>query len=286
MVTTSNIERGGVAFRPGALDRALEIAAAVASARRPVRFVVSRLLRATGICRWMTIRQNGYRLHFFPTTFSATLWADMPAVSDDERFLRTFLRPGQVVVDVGANIGTHAIVAALRVGPTGRVYACEAHPATAAFLRRNIRLNGLEPIVEAIDSAIGETAGQAVFSDYRSDDQNHVTTACADGIAVSVRTLDSLVPNGNIDLLKIDVEGFELMVLRGARATLARVQAIYFEAWDRHFARYGYSFADLYDFLTLHGFTIMDPRTRKTIGRTERMSRCVNLLAERGEARG
>jgi hypothetical protein len=124
-----------------------------------------------------------------------------------------------------------------------------------------------------------------VFSDYRSDDQNHVTIASADGITVAVRTLDSLVPNRNVDLLKIDVEGFELMVLRGAREALARTRAIYFEAWDRHFARYGYSFADLHDFLTLHGFTIMDPHTRKPIERTERIVRCVNLLAQRREAR-
>lgn len=285
MVTTSSIERGGISCRSGALDRAREIAAAVITARRPVRFIVSRLLRATGICRWMIIRQTGYRLHFFPTAFSATLWADMPEVSDDERFLRTFLRPGDVVIDVGANVGTHAIVSALKVGQAGRVYACEAHPTTAVFLRQNIRLNRLDSIVEVIESAIGEREGEAVVSDYRSDDQNHVTTVCADGIAVTVRTLDNLVPNRNIDLLKIDVEGFELMVLRGARRMLARTQAIYFEAWDQHFARYGYGFGDLYDFLMLHGFTVVDPHTRSPIGRTERIARCVNLLAQRQEVR-
>jgi FkbM family methyltransferase len=232
----------------------------------------------------MSIRQDGYRLHFFPTAFSASLWADMPDTSDDERFLRTFLRPGQVVVDVGANIGTHAIVSALQVGPAGRVFACEAHPATAGYLRSNIRLNGLEPVIEVIESAAGEARSEAVFSDERSDDQNHVVMVRTEGIRVPVETLDSLIPKQPVDLLKIDVEGFELMVLRGSCDTLSRTRAIYFEAWDQHFARYAYCFADLFDFLLLHEFTIMNPQTQKPIARTERMARCVNLLALRREA--
>jgi len=284
MATTScNIEQSVVSQR-GVLNRARGIASAVATAPRPVRYIVSRILRATGACQWMSIRQDRYRLHFFPTAFSATLWADMPGTSDDERFFRTFLRPGQVVVDVGANIGMHAIVAALQVGSEGRVFACEAHPATAGYLRRNIRLNGLEPVIQVIESAVGESRGAAVFSDERSDDQNHVMMARADGIRVTVETVDSVIPEQPVDLLKIDVEGFELMVLRGACDTLSRTQAIYFEAWERHFARYGYCFADLFDYLSLHGFTIMDPQTQKPIARTEPMARCVNLLALRREA--
>jgi hypothetical protein len=122
-----------------------------------------------------------------------------------------------------------------------------------------------------------------LFSDDRSDDQNHVVMARTEGIRVPVETLDSLIPRQPVDLLKIDVEGFELMVLHGSCDTLSRTRAIYFEAWDQHFTRYAYCFADLFDFLLLHGFTIMDPQTRKPIARTERMRLCVNLLALRQE---
>jgi FkbM family methyltransferase len=268
----------GSCFEPTS-SRIFGVANAIVTARHPYRFVFARVFRATGICRWMKIRRDGYQLKFFPSAFSASLWTDVSETPDDERFLRTFLRPGQVVVDVGANIGTHSIVSAMRVGTTGRVYAFEAHPTTVRFLRQNIRLNQLDSIIKVIDCALGEASGEAVFSDKRSDDQNCILPGSAPGISVRVRPLDSLLSEERIDLLKIDVEGFELMVLRGARRTLSRTGAIYFEAWDQHFARYGYSFGDLWEFLHSQGFKVVNPTTEKYIARSERIAECVNLLA-------
>ena len=264
-------------------SRILGIANAIVTARHPYRFVASRIFRATGICRWMKIRRDGYQLKFFPSAFSASLWTDKSDVPDDERFLKGFLRPGQVVVDVGANIGTHSIVSAIQVGATGRVYAVEAHPVTARFLRENIRLNELDLIVKVMNVAVGETSGEAMFSDQRSDDQNCILPKSTGGISVRVAPLDSLIAAGPIDLIKIDVEGFELMVLRGALATLSRTRAIYFEAWDRHFTRYGYCFAELWDLLNSQGFKVVHPQTERSIPRSERIPECLNLLALRDE---
>jgi FkbM family methyltransferase len=249
--------------------------------RQPWKLLISRVLWRTGVCRLLIIQRNGYRLRFFPSAVSANLWFDAHDLTGDECFLASFLRPGQIVVDVGANVGTISIFSALQVGESGRVYALEAHPATARYLRANVRLNGLNPIVQVINCAVGDAVGELSFSDIRSDDQNCVANDSKAGIRVEVNTLDSLIQEKSIDLLKIDVEGYELMVLRGATDVLSRTRAVYFEAWDRHFNRYGYRFSAVWDFLYERGFRVADWRTGASVPRGQTISQCVNLLAIR-----
>lgn len=266
-------------YRTGVFERANGIVKSIQTSPHPFRFLVSRVLRLTGACRYLSIQRDEYKLRFFPSSYSATLWADSSGISDDERFLRDFLKPGDVVVDVGANIGTYAIASAIRVGAGGRVYAYEAHPKTVEFLRQNVELNDLNHVVSVIHCAAGAEAGEAFFSNQRSDDQNCILEGAACGIRVPVRTLDSLLSGQSVDLIKIDVEGFELMVLRGAQHVLAQTRAIYFEAWDRHFVRYGYTFAELWDFLAGTGFMVVNVHTHEPVERSAQIPECVNLLA-------
>jgi hypothetical protein len=114
---------------------------ALRNSPRPVKLLLSRVLWRTRLCRLVGIQRNGYRLRFSPSAVSANLWAELLDTSGDEGFLQGFLRPGQTVGDVGANVGTHSLFAALQVGESGRVYALEAHPVTAKYLRDNICLN-------------------------------------------------------------------------------------------------------------------------------------------------
>jgi FkbM family methyltransferase len=145
---------------------------------------------------------------------------------------RAFLRPGGVVLDIGANIGWHTLLMAQLVGPTGRVIAVEANPHVCNNLRENIRLNRFEH-VQILSIAIANSEGTAEFlaplAEDASSGDGHVLpdqdrSGCA-AIRVKTSSLDQIVCDlglDRIDFIKIDVEGFEWAVLQGARSTIER----------------------------------------------------------------
>jgi FkbM family methyltransferase len=218
----------------------------VRAADRPLRMLASRLLWKSRLARPLRLKTrhpDGFRMWFHSTGMSATLWGDPNAYPEDLEFLRSYLRAGDVVVDVGANIGLLTVAAATYVGPRGRVLAFEPHPRTAGFLRENVRLNGFEH-VETYPYAVGAANGTVLLTDARYDDQNFVTES--DGVEVPVVALDDVVPRDlDVALLKIDVEGYERFVLAGAADVARRTSCVYFEAGDALSLRFGYRAADL-----------------------------------------
>ena len=247
------------------------------------RLVAEVLLQTRSTHHW-SIRRPGYTLTYFPTSLSTALWLDARDQPWDEVLLAACLRPGDVVIDVGANIGTHTLAAAVATRPSGVVHAFEPHPRTFGFLGRNVARNQLTNIM-LYNFAVGSQDGELHFSDCYEDTENAVMS---DGpLAVPVRTLDSLDPSpgAEIAFLKIDVEGFELAVLEGARVLLGRTQAVYFEAWDRHFRGYGHSTREVIVWLAARGFTVhlCDPSARRltAIGPEYTPATCINLLALR-----
>jgi FkbM family methyltransferase len=163
--------------------------------------------------------------------FAATLAAGyLPESRDFEAFMH-LVSPGSVVVDVGANFGLYALSAAAYAQPHGWVFAFEPAPNAFALLQRNIADNGLGASVTAKAAAVAGAAGKARFYVGRdvSFSSLHRTTRLDDGattVDVEVVTLDEALPNvQSIDLLKIDVEGGEADVLRGARQLLRRSRA-------------------------------------------------------------
>jgi FkbM family methyltransferase len=219
------------------------------------RLLAGRILWRTGLCRRLLITTDLYRLRFFPTALSCALWTDPRARQSDEDFYRRYLRRDDTVVDVGANVGTLALAAAALVGAGGRVFAIEAHPRTYRYLLENIALNGCEN-VSAVHAAVGDKRALISFSDGRLDDQNHVDKGGP--LAVPVERLDDLVPARPVHLLKIDVEGYELFVLRGAATLLAGTECVYFECSEKGYARYGYGVSDVLSLLDREGFTVWE----------------------------
>jgi FkbM family methyltransferase len=140
--------------------------------------------------------------------------------SENQALLVEHVRPGDVVYDVGANAGYFTLLASHLVGPTGRVVAFEPFPAALRYLRRHIELNGVENAT-VIDSAVSDARGTAHFRAHAEITMGRL----ADGgeLSVDVVRLDDVYANGHAplpDLIKIDVEGEELKVLRGATAIL------------------------------------------------------------------
>lgn len=196
-------------------------------------------------------------MRFYPSSVSAGLWRRRNFRAEDADFVGAYLQPGETFVDVGANVGQLSLAAAMRVARSGRVIAIEAHPRICKYLLGNIRLNGLT--IEVHNTAIGSTDGELVFTDFRSDDMNFACATPPAGSAsfrVPVRPLDSIVGNRPVDLLKVDVEGFEVDLLKGAARTVSNCRCLYIEDSELNLRRAGTSRAELYDRLINHGFAL------------------------------
>lgn len=137
--------------------------------------------------------------------------------------LRRLIKPGQIVLDIGANMGCHTLLMAQLVGETGQVVAFEPMSAAYAKLVRNIQLNRFSNIVAektGLSSSDGETE-IAFATSWRLD----LKSDGARAERVSFMTLDGYVAAhshlfSRLDCIKLDVDGFEEAVLRGARDTL------------------------------------------------------------------
>lgn len=141
---------------------------------------------------------------------------------------------GDVVVDVGAGIGSETLTFAPAVGPEGRVVAIEAHPRTAACLSRNVRVNGLEN-VDVLELAVADADATLVLGD---DDQhlgNSVVRAGRRGVEVPARRLDDVLRDADVSqvaLLKMNIEGAEVRALDGAARTLAATDHVVIACHD------------------------------------------------------
>lgn len=201
-------------------------------------------------------------MRFFPTALSASMWLDPDDRRGDEVFLAAYLKQGNIVLDIGANIGTVALASAALVGSSGRVFAFEPHPRIFKYMNANIRMNGCKNI-EAFNIALGDRDGTLILSDWYSDDQNRVqlNQTSGKGQKIRVNSLDAVLAGklkgiNHIALLKIDVEGFEIFVLKGAPEILSRSECVYIESYDAHFQKYGYSTNDLLQLLSDGGFNL------------------------------
>ena len=191
------------------------------------------------------------------------LWADPEHVDDrhggiEEAFFRRYLRTGDVVVDVGANVGFTTVLASKLVGPDGKVYAIEAHPRIYTYLKGNISFNRARNI-SAFNVAIGNVREMAMISDISSDDQNAISADGA-GLMIPMRRLDECeIGDPHIALLKIDVEGFEYSVLLGATEVLRHVECVYFEFLPEQQTKYQFTLSNIVELLSQQGFDVLRP---------------------------
>ncbi|HEV2593261.1 MAG TPA: FkbM family methyltransferase [Gaiellaceae bacterium] len=185
-----------------------------------------------------------------------TTWIRRQATWEQDviRCLAWAVRPGMTAVDVGANVGFLAVQLSRFVGPTGRVHAFEPHPVTLELLRANLwRHRCANTTVHPC--AASEHAGRVeLVADPEGLSGVHMGSG---GISVEAVTLDEALGGTPVDFMKIDVEGAEPMVLRGARATIAasrRVVAVAeFRGYDHLDGSSPDETLDLYESL---GFTV------------------------------
>jgi FkbM family methyltransferase len=188
------------------------------------------------------------------------LWVYGEYEPDTEAIIRRYLRPGDVAIDVGANIGIHTLPMSEAVGPQGVVLAVEPLPSVRERLERNLELNRATN-VRVIAQAASDREGSAQLYPPRADAANfgqaslarlgHLDEAAP--IEVSLVTLDAIVRAHGLDrvrLIKIDVEGHDREVMAGAIALIDRYKPVLiFEFSPEHTSEIGNDWDDTVDLL-------------------------------------
>lgn len=183
-------------------------------------------------------------------------------------------------MDVGANIGSYTILASGLC--RARTLAIEPVAKTADALEANIELNGLGGLVRVARCAVGETSGTVQLS-HSLDCMNHVLTEGeqVDAVEVPSFRLDELLDGEQPALLKVDVEGYEYAMLRGAQDTLSHpgLLAVIVEL-NGSGQRYGHADYEVFELLGEHGFErfTYDPFQRLISGDAARESSTDNTL--------
>jgi FkbM family methyltransferase len=189
----------------------------------------------------------------------------------ESALIERVLRSGMTVIDVGANHGMFSLEAAHLIGATGRVHAFEPTPGTRELLLNNLAANALSTVT-VFPSALGEMPGTARLRVHNEMSAlntlatmdvtwNRQKLVADQIIDVPVTTLDAhAVEHGldRIDFLKIDVEGFELRVIRGAAKLLKekRVDLVLLEIGDATCATAGVEPIDLLNELESLGYQL------------------------------
>ena len=163
-------------------------------------------------------------LSWNPTEYAG--FRDAALAMKEKKTRNTTESAGVTALDVGANIGAYSILLGQWVGPSGQVFAFEPAPEPFDGLSRHIALNGLTHTVHPIQMAVGAEVATAQLLVAGTGGESRLASAGDGGatITVPVTTIDAFCAERGLspDFIKVDVEGFELAVLKGARETIRR----------------------------------------------------------------
>jgi FkbM family methyltransferase len=191
----------------------------------PRRYRVYRLISRLAADRLEIYRVEGGRIYLNLHESAAMVQRAMGSYEPAKHALiRRHLRPGMTFIDVGANKGDFTLLAARLVEESGTVISIEPEPENRSILQRSIELNRYENI-RVLPVALSDSDGTANLQ-IGATSGAHTLSPEFNGartVKVPTRTLDGIVAEQHlesVDMIKIDVQGFELAVLRGAAETL------------------------------------------------------------------
>ena len=220
--------------------------------------VLATIVRSSGVERVINgtdrFRLSAQSRGFIAEEYEPTVW---------RRVMRE-VRTGDHVAEVGASMGLYALAFAGRVGAAGHVTAFEPDPESASALEANIRVNGWQDRITAIRAAVGKSSGQVRFAGAHGlESRIEIREDARDGvITVPMTTLDDALGRNRIDVIKIDVEGFEQQVIEGARNILTkergRPRAILVEVHPFAWAEIGTTSASFLGLLAAMGYRVED----------------------------
>jgi len=189
------------------------------------------------------------------------------------RLINRMLRPGQVAIDIGANVGMHSVIMANRVGPTGHVVVFEPDPHPMGRLRRNMALNGIDWVttVEAAVSARSETRTFYLHDDSIGNFANASLVAANVGkqtasVEMQVVSIDEWMrdnPLPRVDVVKLLAQGEEYNALQGMRGLIERDRPkIFFLYEPSYWHRQDLELMDAVKFFAGHGYGVQEVEFR------------------------
>lgn len=198
--------------------------------------------------------------------------------------LFNLIHKGDYVIDVGGNIGAVTLNCAKIVGETGKVYTFEPHKGNFSRLTKNLLLNNFKNIV-AINKGLGIKENYATMVEVREDNpgMNRIISDNAtpsEGVKsqIEIISLDSYIRENNIkevNMIKIDVEGFEMNVLQGANETLLKHRPkLFIELDDNNLKEQGSSAKALLRFLEKHKYHIIHAEEERPLTSANDFSDC------------
>lgn len=183
------------------------------------------------------------------------------------KFVMKFLKPGMVFFDVGANLGQYTLLAARRVGLAGQVHSFEPSSRMFQELEFNVQLNGLSSICVLNRKALSNKIGTGKLSCYRPGTEvfSSLGNHCRESALmighedVEITSLDTYIGEkgiSHVDLIKMDIEGAELLAIQGGVHTLSKVSAptILLEMADINTVGFGYQATEIWDYFETLGY--------------------------------
>ena len=205
--------------------------------------------------------------------------------SDTSFGLLRYLKKGDIVLDIGGNIGQTALMMAKKVGNTGHIYSFEPYPSTFQQMKKNLSLNpGISKKIQLENAALGAAPDNLMM--YRDSVANsganrmtRETHATTNGkVAVPVSTIDIFAHQqqlNKIDFIKMDVEGFEFNVLKGGMEIITRHKPILFiELNDNNLREQGDNAKELIQSLIRLQYKIVNAATGESVSENIDFSNC------------
>jgi FkbM family methyltransferase len=256
--------------------RPLETLLAAATQGRPTSSFAARLVPHEYLYRkgsWRSVERQGFRWRLdLGDAVDHYIFFGTAEPGFDRMF--SFIKADSVILDVGANIGMLTMPFARAAG-RGHVWSFEPDPNNRARLAEHVGLNALGNVT-VLPVGLGERSGS--FELYKVVASNSGMNRILQGTAadpalphatIHVERLDDLWPTlgaARLDVMKIDVEGFEFSVLRGARATIERFQPVLFiELVDGNLRENGASAAELVAWLSSLDYSILEAESGRPL---------------------
>lgn len=188
-------------------------------------------------------------------------------------------KKGDYVVDIGANIGYVTLNIAQKIGAEGRLFSFEPDPINFKRLEQNLALNNL-PNITLENKGLGEQAGQfnLVVFEESNRGMNRIIEGSKEGVIIKIISLDQYLEHHSIpklNLIKIDVEGYEMKVLTGAQNTLEKFKPVLFiELDDDNLKAQGSSAQELIHFLITMDYEVKRADDQQLLTPNNQFSHC------------
>ena len=198
-----------------------------------------------------------------------------------------YLKKGDIVLDIGGNIGQTALMMAQQLGNTGHIYSFEPYPGTFEQLKRNLAFNpSISKYIQPENIAVGAMQDSLMMHQdcITNSGANRMVSknlAPTNGqVKVPVSTIDIFVHQQQLDIIdfvKIDVEGFEMQVLKGGHSTLTKFKPrLFIELDDNNLRKQGSNAAELSGYLQSLGYNIYE-EGKQEIFMVDKLSAPVNI---------